>query len=260
MTLVSEIITDAYRQSNLVPIGVSPTVPQQDEGLRYLQRLVLSARGNEVGEPLQPFAIGRQNIERPAGWPWYDGVPPADWFVPENTKLMCNLEAPATVYLSPQPDDGARLSVLDIAQNFDTNSLTIDANGRRIEGVTSLILTTPGENKEWFYREDLGEWVVVTPITLLDVFPFPSDFDMYFISMLAMNLNPAYGVTMDDQTSTMMRRSKRQLTARYAQHVQTMSELALRRLPKTSQDRFYWNNQYDWAYDPSAAFKAGQPW
>lgn len=260
MTLVSEIITDAYRQSNLLPIGVAPTDAQQEEGLRYLTRLLRSTYGNEVGEPLQPFPIGRKDINRPQGWPWFEGTPPDDWFVPENTRLMCNQDAPETVYLHPQPDDGARFGVLDVARNFSTTGLTIVANGRRIEGGTQLSLTTDGENREWFYREDLGDWVRVTPITAVDVFPFPEDFDFYYITLLALTLNPAYGVTMAQETVATMKRAKTQLIARYHQNIPTSSELGLRRMPKTSQDREYWNNEFDWAYDPTAAFRAGQPW
>lgn len=260
MTLVSDIITDAYRQSNLIPIGVAPTSAQQDEGLRYLIRLVKSAYGNEIGEPLQPFPVGSLNINRPQGWPWYNGTPPADWFVPENVRLMCNQDSAETVYLHPQPDDGARFGVLDIAENFSITGLTIQANGRRIEGQLSLILNTDGENREWFYREDLGEWVRVTPLTLVDTFPFPEEFDFYFITLLAMTINPAYGVAMSQETVATMKRAKTQLIARYSQNIPTSSELALRRLPKTSQERQYNTNEDDWAYDADAAFNTGQPW
>ena len=260
MTLASEIITDAYRQSNLLPISVAPTAAQMSEGLRYLNRIVKSSLGNEAGEPFTPIPIGRMNIQRPSGWPWYENFPDADWFIPENSRLMCNLTASGDVYLHPTPDDGARLSVIDIGQNFATLPLTIKGNGRRIDGVTDLVLNTDGLNQEWFYRADLGEWKTVSPLLETDPFPFPLDFDFFFITMLAMVLNPAYGVAMDGQTQATYSRSKTQFRARYHNTIPTRSELALLRTPQTTQDRWLWGSDFDYGYDPDSVFKTGTPW
>ena len=43
MTLVSSIIQDAYRESNITAIGTSLTAAQQEEGLRLLRTLQLDA-------------------------------------------------------------------------------------------------------------------------------------------------------------------------------------------------------------------------
>src|SRR3546814_19127941 len=86
MTLVSQIITDSFRKSNLIAIGTTPTAAQQTEALRYLNRMVKPVFGDEVGEPLTALPIGSLTIDRTSGYPWWDTVPDGDWFVPKNTR------------------------------------------------------------------------------------------------------------------------------------------------------------------------------
>jgi hypothetical protein len=259
MTLTSEIITDAYRQSNLLPIGTSPTVDQQNEALRYLNRIVKSVFGNEAGDPLQAFPVGRNNIDRPSGFPWYDTVPDNDWFVPKNTRAMLNLDAPISLYLHPMPDDGSRFAVIDVSENVSTNNCTVYGNGRLIEGANSITLSTDSVDKEWFYRADLGNWMLYSPLTDATIFPFPEEFDDYFITLLAMRLNPAYGVMIDAQSKMIFDRAGRQLRARYTQNIPTRVELGLIRMPKTTHQRYLWDNFYGY-YDPSAMFDKGWPY
>lgn len=259
MTLVSQIITDAHRQSNLLPIGASVTTAQSDEGLRYLNRLVRSVFGNEVGENLEPLPIGKLGIDRPSGFPYYDQVPPGDWFVPLNRRLMLNLSAPQTVYLHPMPCDGSRFAIVDASNNLATYNLIVDGNGRNIETTPSVTLNTNGTVQEWFYREDLGNWVKSSTLLTSDTFPFPEEFDDYFISMLAMRLNPAYGMMIDQQSQAVMQRSGKQLRARYSQTIETASETALLRMPRTARDRDQYSRDYGEG-DPTASFNRGMPW
>lgn len=259
MTIVSQLITDAYRQSNLLAIGTEPTTAQNTEALRYLNRILKSVYGNEAGEQLQAFPIGRKDINRPSGYPWYDTTPPADWFVPKNQRLMCNLEQTAQVYLHPIPDDGSRFAVNDVAGNFATYNFTVHGNGRLIEGQESIVLNTDDLKREWFYRDDLNSWMRYAEIDADDEFPFPIEFDDYFITLLAVRLNPSYGVQLDAQSNLMMARSLRQLRARYAQHIQVGSELGLVKMPKTVGERWY-NDWWDYYGDTTAAFNTGYPY
>jgi hypothetical protein len=70
LTLVSEIITDAFRQSNLVAVGTTPTTEETTEALRYLNRIVKSVFGNEagllVGIRSRPRQVGRGGTASPA--------------------------------------------------------------------------------------------------------------------------------------------------------------------------------------------------
>lgn len=252
MTLVSQIITDAYRQGNLIAKGVTPTTTEQEEALRYLNRLVKAVFGFEAGEDLRPLAIGRANISRPSGYPWYDTVPDEiDWFVPKNYRLMLNLTQPVNVYLHPDPDDGSRFAVQDVAGNLSTYNITVHGNGRNIDGSTQLTLNTNGEGGEWFYREDTGNWVKYSSLALDDVFVFPEEFDDFFITSLAIRLNPSYGIQLDPQSNAVLTRSRKQLVSRYKQNIPVESELALLRL--TNPTEFY---SY---YNEDSAFKKGWP-
>lgn len=254
MTLVSQIISDSYRQSNLLAIGDSPTSAQETEALRYLNRIVKSVFGNEAGEQLQTFPLGDNGVNRPAGWPWWGNSPPADWFVPKNQRLVLNLTENTTVYLHPNPNAGSRVAVVDISNNLATYNLTINGNGRNIEGASSITLNTSGEEKEWFYREDLGDWVLYSELTLTDQFPFPVEFEDYFISLLAMRLNPAYGASMDPQSVETMRRAKTQLKSRYSQTIEARSEEGLLRTLGVGTG---WTQDFD---DSTALFNRGIAW
>ena len=259
MTTVYQIITDAYRQSNLIPVGIPLTSLQEDEGLRYLQRIVDSVFGNEAGDRLVAFPIGRKNISHPAGYPWWNTIPDASWFIPEDTRLMLNLDQSIELYLHPAPNDGARFAVNDVAGSCGTFPVTIHGNGRLIDGAESLVISTANFEATYFYRDDLGSWVKCADLGLFDSFPFPSEFDDFFIHTLAFRLNPAYQRNFDPQSMVVWKRSQNQLRARYTRDEQTRSELALIRNTKTAADRDLWGNTY-WLYQPNAMFDKGWPW
>ena len=223
MTLVSEIITDAYRISNLLAIGTTPTAAQQTEALRYLNRIIKSVFGNEAGDPLTAFPIGRNGITRPGGYPWWDQVPDDDWFVPKNYRLMLNLEAPVNLYLHPDPDDGSRFALIDVSGNLSVYNATVYGNGRLIENSSVITLNVDNTDSEWFYRADLANWTKYAPLLDSDTFPFPVEFDDYFVTLLAMRLNPSYGAALSEEAVMVHRRSKRQLQARYTQAIQMPS-------------------------------------
>lgn len=241
MTLVSTIISDAFRQSNLLALGTSPTADQQTEALRYLNRLVRSVMGYEVGDPLTAFPIGQVGIVRPSNFPAYNTTPTVEWFVPKNTRVVLNLDTSIDLYLHPMPNDGTRVAINDIAGSLATYPVTIHGNGRMIQGATEVILSTAGLDQEWMFRADTGDWVVAAPLVTTDAIPFPEEFDDYFITMLAMRLNPSYGVQMDPQAQQTLRRAQTQLTARYKQIVPVGPEIGVTRLSLNT--RKWWENQ-----------------
>lgn len=259
MTLVSTIISDAFRQSNLIALGSSISTAQSDEALRYLNRIVKGVFGKEAGENFTAMPIGRGNIEKPSGYPWYGDTPDAEWFVPSNTRLVFNTENTLSLYLDPAPDDGARVAVINPSENLATYPITLYGNGRLIDGSQTVVLDTDGYEAEWFYRADLGSWTIYSPLDVATTFPFPEEFDDFFITLLAMRLNPSYGTQMDDQSMAMYKRAQNLLRSRYGQTDQMPSELALLRMPKTANDRDRWGSMYDF-YNPSDMFNKGYPW
>ena len=222
MALVYEIIKDAYREANLIPITQSPTLDEQNEALRLLNRFVRSVYGAEAGDKLQQFAVGTNNVVTTASLPTYTFT--GTNYVPLNARLIANLSTATVVNLHPDPEDGSRVAVVDSTGNFSTNNLTLNANGRKIDGATTAVLATNSLQKEWFYRADLGAWTTLTSLGLNDTFPFPIEFEDLFVIGLATRLNPRNGVATDEQAMMNFRRQRNIFRARYSQSIQQESE------------------------------------
>jgi hypothetical protein len=254
MTLVSDIIRDAYRESNLVAIEATPTAAQQVEGLRLLQRLLEGVYGTKEGEELMDLPIGRNGISRPSGFPWYDVAPPAtDFFVPPNARLVLNITAPLTVYLNPMPADGERFAVLDKSENLSMNPLTVVANGRTIGGDDSVVFSVNGTNSVYMYRADLGDWTLVSPVIASSEWPFPKAFDDMFVILLAVRLNPRNDILTSSESVSYLKDVMNRFKAKYRQSRQVRSELALTQTPGVGRSRYY-------EYDGSSAFNSGYPY
>lgn len=259
MTTVVSIINSALRETNLIPLGVAPTPDALAEGFDRLSTIVSSVLGNEAGENLNPMPLGQNGIDSPAGYPWWANELPGNVYVPFNTRIMCNLTGAGTVNLHPAPHDGARMGIVDVSQNFDINPLTVNGNGRNIEGQESMTYDTAGEIRQWIYREDLGDWVTVIPLNINGDMPWPPEFDDMFIVMLAMRLNPRYGQIMHPASIEALKMAKTQFSARYAQNITVMpSEAGLRYL--THYNRFWgYQGGQGWG-DPEAIWDSGIPY
>lgn len=240
MATALEVITAAHRESNLLGINASVSTAQQAEGLARLNSLIPATVGNEIGTELRDLAIGGT----------YDQSEIASDWVPENARMVLNLSGARTFRLHPNPYEGQRLAVVDALANLATNNLTLDGNGRRIEGGTSLTLSTDGQVREWLYRGDIGEWRPMLGLVLTDELPFPVEFDDYFIMLLALRLNPRYGQEMAQATATWMQAQATRLEARYRRRrdIQDWGSLGLL-------------NQNNQSYGISdAAFNRGRGW
>jgi len=230
MTLVSDIIQRGYRETNLIGIGVTPTAAEQAEALPLVQEIVLSVFGNQVGELFQSLMIGNNNIQAPVGFPAW--LPPETWWAPLGTRLVCNLANPLTINLSPTPEDGARMAVIDASGNFALNPLMLVGNGHSIEGAHSLTLNTDSVAKEWFFRADLDNWVPVTPLGAGDAMPFPQEFDSLFAIILAARLNPRAGKDLVISSQASLKHLQEQFRARYHQTVPTIADPAVLRMSR----------------------------
>lgn len=237
MTTIRDIVADALRESGILTIGDTPTADSYAEGVRRLNVLVQSMMGVELGDPFVPMSVGKSDAP-------YTFGSNDDYLrclkeraVYGSVRLNCNLEEPTTLYLDPNPREGARLSVIDIPGNFSVNKLTLNGNGRNIEGLPEVELDTDGLNRSWFYRADLGSWQVVTDLTENSDSPFPVDFDDWLTTMLAQRLNPRYGQSLAPETIASMQRVQKIFRARYRQEKWANPPLAISRLP--SSDAFY---------------------
>lgn len=216
MTLISTIITDAFREGNILPLGKAPNANQVAEALRLFNGCLAAIYGNDAGEGLTDWPLGNFGRESPA----YD-LGYTDHRIDHptiNRRLIAVNETAKTVYLTLRPQDGARMALIDPFARLSEVPVTLDANGRTIEGQPTILLDTDGTYREWLYRADLGNWVRISNVVETDELPFPTpDFDNFFTTLLAMRINPRYGRTMDPQSSAVYQGERRKFVARYLQ-------------------------------------------
>lgn len=223
MTLTLKIITDAYREGNLIAIGKEPTAPQVTEGLDRLKPLVLGVFGFEVGEQFMDWRIGNEGTTN-EDMIWDS----QRWaYPPANTRLIADSAEAQTIWLLPDPSDGARMQVVDPNNRLAAAPITLHGNGRGIDGGESVVISTSGTTAIYFYRADRGEWVLLTDLAgeVDEEFPFPQEFDDYFITRLAMRLNPRYGRSMAEASLVWMNDVQSRIRARYRQTVPTLGPL-----------------------------------
>jgi hypothetical protein len=205
MTLASEAIQRAYRESNLVMAGASPSTTQAAEGLVLLNAILPATLGFAAGEELRDLNIGGEHDESDL----------AEYQVPENARLVLNLGAARTLQLHQHPYEGQRIAVADAGANLATYNLTLDGNGRRIETAATVVLNTSSLSRQWFYRGDTANWQRLDGLVAGDTLPFPTEFDDYFIILLAMRLNPRHGREMAQASAAWLGTMTTQLEARY---------------------------------------------
>lgn len=203
--LASEAIDRAYREINRTAVGQSPTTAQQTEALALLNSVLLAAVGFEAGEELSDITIGGQ----------YDQATLAGTYIPVNARLVVNLTGARTFYLHPRPHDGQRVAIADAGANLATYNLTLNGNGRSIEGGTTAVLAANSLARQWLYRADLGDWKRITSLEAADTVPFPTEFDDYFVILLAMRISPRHGRELATSSAMWFEAVKAQFEARY---------------------------------------------
>jgi hypothetical protein len=243
VTLISSIISDAFREGNILPLGKVPNVNQTAEALRLYNGNVRSIYGGDAGEALTDWPLGALNADEPG---FTDPRTSYDIQRPSiNSRLLATNAAALTVYLTPYPQDGARMGIADPFGRLAAVPVTLDANGRTIEASPTLLLNTNGLFQEWFYRAELGQWVKLTGLLETDQNPFPEEFDTFFIIGLALRINPRYGREMDPQTAAVFKTERRQFIARYLQS-----------LPLEIDDGLSWPFMSRQGYDQQRAFSS----
>lgn len=230
MTTLRKIITDAYRESGIIQKGSQPDADQMQEGLDKLLMIIENVFGQEVGGPYEDINYGDDGVVNSYSVDSNRELSIDNSYVRSSFRLIVNSNSPKTVYLGPNPYEGARFAVIDVGQTFTTAPFTVVADTRRIEGQRQVVLNTDGAVVSWFYRADLGEWVKLSPLDLDSQSPFPSQFDDYFIIKLAIRLHPRYLVQTTMETANAYREIERKFRTRYSTSQEMNSEAALFRL------------------------------
>lgn len=222
MTLVSDIIKEAFEESGLLTDTEYPTRTQFDKALIRLQRIVDSVYDNEAGVKLTDWYLGNNGVYQAE--PTFEFVR-SEIYPYQNTRLVANNTSNITVYLPYKPNDGARIQIVDPKGTLGTYTVTLDGNGRSIENSATLAASTDG--RTWFYRADQADWVRIAALTSSGDLPFPSQFDDYFIIALAKRLNPKYGSTSHIDSERRFLETRRKLQSQYAQSYQTPIDASL---------------------------------
>lgn len=231
MTTAANIITAAFREGNITPVGSVPTVAEQTEALDALNRLVLSAFGFTIGNQLKEWQIPQ--VQRTGTvsrtYPLLPGadislVPTYNLYPPPNSRIVWD-GSERTIFLQESPCDGAVMGLVKAsgAGGAIPGVLTINGNGRTIDGnnvVTSDALPLPAR---WFYRSDYADWRPVVAVLATDDMLFPPELDDLWICSLAVRLAPRFGKTVAASTTARFAEMTAAFRSRYQQTAPTPS-------------------------------------
>jgi hypothetical protein len=232
MTKASTIITAAFREGNLVPVGGAPSDAEATEGLDLLNRLVLSAYGFSIGNKLMDWQVPaiQRTSDVSRQYPLLPGgqLP----FIPYNVNPPLNSRvvwdgSVQTIYLNDLPQDGANMAIVkgSGADGAVPGALTIDGNGRTINGASTIVSGDAGVTfpLQLFYRADVSDWRTVKAIVSTDDMLFPPELDDLWICALSIRLAPRYGKAVAAGTTARFGEMRSIFAARYQQTAPTAS-------------------------------------
>lgn len=241
MTTAAVIIQAAFREGNLIPIGKQPNTDQAAEALDKLNRLVRGILGYKMGENLRDWLVplNQRVATSPTTYPqgplaggYGDPMQSCATLVslPPNNRRIVFGGTTQTVYFPSNPNPGAQMAVVQGSGAADTSPvgdvLTLNGNGRTIEGVTTKTFTfaspVPATPKRWFYRDDLADWVLVADLVSADELPYPKEFDDFFVCALAKRLAPSFGKIIAKETIQTALDTECAFLARYRQPTDTV--------------------------------------
>ena len=224
MTLVSEIVQQAYREGNLIPVGTAATSPEVAEGVTRLNSLIASFFGVGIGEHLADWMVPQpqRTASVAANYPQYplaSDLPATVYFYPpKNSRIVWNA-TPQTVYFPEAPNRGSRMGMVQVSGLTDSSvSLTLNGNGRLIDGAATATVLNAGINKQWFYRADTGTWLTLATLLSTDTFPFPLALDDLWILLLAVRLAGRYGKSLSQESINALKAAQVAGRSLYAQN------------------------------------------
>lgn len=223
MTTLTSIINSAFREGGIVAVGDTPGTNEAAEALPILINLINSIFHDELGEFLTIYNVGSNGVTYPS-----DCDHTVSLKIPANSRLICNLSSPTTLYLPPAPEDGTMVAFKDNRGNFATNPLTIDGNGRLVNGGYTAVLNTNSYGMTWIYLIDSGQWAPIPSLSLgSDFSPFPSIYDDMLSIMLLVRIAPRYGASVAEETLSTLNRLKKKFKTQYKVRKEQNSEIGL---------------------------------
>jgi hypothetical protein len=170
------IIARAMRMLGTLAPGDNPSAADLADAMTALNTLKRSLFGTVIGPVLSSYVLTRTSGQAENGGEY---AFPATAFT---------LAAPLN------PRAGARFGVVDANLSFPSGNLTLNPNGRLIQGQASnLTLSTSGFAGRWWYRADTGNWVLEADYaTADDVVEFPDNLIAFLPYMLAVAFAPEF--------------------------------------------------------------------
>ena len=228
MTKASELVLQAFREINLTPLGKALTPEQAAEGLTLLDRYITSLYGFELGEfkmdwPTPPSPTSPVSARFPL-FPANQKLPSDIWpYPPANVNVLLSLVADTTIFLQQNPDDGARVSLINIGGQT-VHVLTVDGNGRLVQGASTLSGTSATLNQtKLLYRADLGDWIAIIDMVADTESSPPKEYDTLLELGVADRLAPRHGRSLNRTQQIEFSRLLKRLKAQYRQTVPTPS-------------------------------------
>lgn len=234
--LISDAIARAYREAAIKRIGSTLTADETAEGLIRVNDFLFSLFSAEIGENLldfpfppnirnTPYPADTLALQYPQNLSAFDQplIPvtstTADTTtLPQNVRILWRGTSAATIYMPEQPSDGARVAFADVGS---TATLTLNGNGRKIAGSTTVSLTNATSPIEWFYRADLGSWIVLAQLATSDSSPLPAVYDALIVSGTAIRLTALDNIEPTKGTLFIYDRLLKKAKAQYKQHTNT---------------------------------------
>jgi hypothetical protein len=230
--LAQAAVERAYREAAIKRIGDVPTVDEYTEGLDRLNGFLDSLFGAEIGRLLtdvqvplvqrtasqpsaafhQPFPNSLSNVDQPIGA--LEQLSTPEYVVPPNSRILWRSTVPERVFLSQNPEDGARVAVVDTGSTAD---IILDGNGRRVNSTNTVTLQPGFPPITYFYRADLANWIPLAQLTLTDNLPLPAEFNRLVICGTAISLTALDEIKPTEGTLFMFNRLLRRCNERYLQ-------------------------------------------
>jgi hypothetical protein len=232
VTIAADIIQSGFREGNLIAAGKQPTTAELTEALPILNRFINGIYGYEMGENFKDWLVPPHQRTAPAPTTFPQGnfaggqdlalLASCDqWQLPPKQSRIIFGNITSKVWMPSNPQDGSRIAVVQGAGTApgasEGQALTIDGNGRLIDGQPTVVLTSPITPQAWLYRADLAQWITVADVAMDDEMPFPKDFDDFFTCGLAIRLAPRYGKITAAETASTAGKCLARLKARYRQ-------------------------------------------
>ena len=229
MTAVSSIITTAFREGNITPIGSQPSGAEQTEAVDLLNRLIRSVFGSFAGSPLMDWELPRcqtTNRRVPSNAPLLPGSRRDTTYQLDPRFPPCNARVvwdgtDQTLYFPALPMDGARIAVV-ANDPAATGTMTLDGNGRGLETSTGS-LTASDTPMVWVYRADLARWLQLREVGVGDELPFPGEFDDLWVTGLFIRLAPRFGKQVSPESAQEFLRMKKLFQTQYHQTAPELS-------------------------------------